>query len=765
MPKAQPKQICSLTEEPCGFVGAHGPVCGEGPTTAVPVVFVGEAPGPEELKVGRPFVGRSGALLNDALSQCGLQRESCYITNAVLCCTLPIKTPSATERRACRRRLIGEVRSIKPRVVVALGATAMKSLLPGERRITEARGEIVFSEELGAFVIPTVHPAAVLRNPNLWDVFVKDVRKAAEIVTNRVKVSTIVPNYRVLTKPEELDLIVGAKRLAIDTESDGHGIVCVGLSVDGQETLTVPDTALNDVGMRYAMRRVLLTAEKIVAHNWQHDQRILAHFGTMELRPRFSDTMLMSYVIDERRGTHGLEYLAREYLNVPSYKGRVRQYMKEGRLRECPREELYPYNALDTLNTFHLDGRLGSILDDRQKNLLETLLYPASDALSLMTHTGILVDAGMLERMEAGLSELLEDVSWQIYELAGMEFNLNSWQQVAKVLYDRLGLPVPMRYSTDKEALELLIHHTGHPVPSLLSCYRQHHKTLSTYVRGIYAARDACDRVRTNFNIIGTVTGRLSSSDPLNLQNITRGGLRNVFLATPGYTLIEADLSQAEVRCVAWLARDETLKETLLSGVDVHTRTACLMFDKRPEEVTGEQRTAAKRIAFALLYGMSPATLAKELKIPKVEAVRLVDLYFSVYPRVREWMQEVRKIALAGQLSYTPFGRTRHFGLVTPENRAEIEREAVNTLPQSLASDITLSALIRIDRRIRKGDFGKTRLLLTVHDSIILETAEEAEAVALAVKEEMERPVLDAWLTFPSDVKIGDRWGSLKKIA
>lgn len=165
-----------------------------------------------------------------------------------------------------------------------------------------------------------------------------------------------------------------------------------------------------------------------------------------------------------------------------------------------------------------------------------------------------------------------------------------------------------------------------------------------------------------------------------------------------------------------------------------------------------------------LLYGMGAATLAQELQIPPGEARRLIETYFIAFPGVRAWMEQVKHKALSGELFYTPFGRTRHFDVATKENKEEIERQAVNTPVQSLASDIALSALIRLDKRIRSGDLGGTRLLLTVHDSVLLETAEDATEIAKLVKEEMERPVLDDWLAFPADVKIGERWGDLKKL-
>jgi DNA polymerase-1 len=754
------KPVCALTGKKCGFVG-YPIVHGEGPQQAR-LVLVGEAPGKTELQLKRPFVGAAGQTLNDALQEAGINRASCYITNACLCCSLPTRTPTATEWKACRERLLSEVREHNPALVVALGAVAIKALLPGEKRVKEVRGDVIHSEELGTYVLPTLHPAATLREPRLYHTMVRDLKKAAGIVRGDVQVTVPEVSYIVVQKPEDLNPLMSAHKLSVDTEGD---ITCIGMSGDGKTVYIVPEEALYHPDIREATKRVLHTADTIIAHNWKYDQRILSSFGMVEARKKFADTMLMSYVIDERAGTHGLKFLSREYLGVPDYSKEVRKYLTTGHVDECPKDLLYHYNALDVVNTYHLHTKLAGLLDDRQRNILDTILYPASDALALMEETGVMVDINMLDTMEVQLTELLDDIIWQMHTLADKEFNPNSWQQIAQVLYDELCLPVPFWMSTDSKALRTLVDATGHPVPNLLLCYRDKKKTLSTYVKALRKACDIQNRVHTHFNLTGTVTGRLSSSDPVNLQNISRGNLRNIFIAKPGYTLIEGDLSQAEVRAICWLARDEKLRDVLLSGVDVHIRTASLMHNKKPEEVTKAERTAAKTTTFGLLYGMGAKTLAKNLKISVAEAQRLVDLYFSIYPGVRKWVVEVENLVLSGQPYYTPFGRTRHFDPITAENRDEMLRQSVNTPVQSTASDITLSALIRIDKRIRKGDFGKSRLILTVHDSIMLEVPEDAaEEIARAVKDEMEQPVLGDWLPFPADVKIGKRWGSMKEL-
>ena len=277
----------------------------------------------------------------------------------------------------------------------------------------------------------------------------------------------------------------------------------------------------------------------------------------------------------------------------------------------------------------------------------------------------------------------------------------------------------------------------------LILKYRKRSKFNDTYVRGLLQQADKNDRVHTNFNVAVTATGRLSSSAP-NLQNITRGAeARNIFVATPGYTLIDADESQAEVRTWCLYARDENLRSAILSGIDLHKATACLMYNLKPEEVTDVLRTGAKRLTFGTLYQMSEQGLVAALEQDGInislQAIEMQKLFFSKYSRGREWIEDVKATVLRTGIVETFYGRRRHFPYISADNRAEVQRQTVNFPIQSATSDILLMALNRISDKCRAGAYGDTRLLLTVHDSILLETAEEDyKSVALDVKMEME---------------------------
>lgn len=746
-------------------------VPGEGPEKA-PLVIVGEAPGVVELRMKRPFVGPTGQLLNTVLQQAGLKRKDIFITNAVICMPLPPVIPKAREINCCKERLLNEVRSRSPQVILALGRIAMKALLGINKSIKEERGTVRWADHLGAHVVLAYHPAHILRNPRLHRDLLADVAKAKSLAehasTGAVSVTqpttiehTIIDDGNALL--HYMNTTRSHPVVALDTETASDGkLLCVGLSVEEGKAVVVTERALQ--GTSSALGDWL--AKKVcVGHNLKHDIKVLRAHGIWGVSTG-GDTMLEAYVLNPLLGGHGLKQLVREYLDYyEDYSAEVEPYYKE--MENCPRELLYRYNAVDAALTLMLHRALACRLDGDDMRVLKQLLYPASDALADIEQLGVMVDLAYLNELDAALAEELKQIVSELHRVAGVEFNPNSPKQLLDVMYKRLGLPVPARLSTDKKALGILVQVCDHPFPPLLLKYRERHKFHSTYVKGLLRAVHPDGRVRTTFNLHTTVTGRLSSSNPTNLQNQPKTPeARNAFVATPGYTLVEADLKNAEVRGWAWYSRDEDLRRAIVeSGVDVHRATACLMWGLKPEEVTEEQRTYGKRLTFGTLYGMDAKTLASDLGISVPEAVELQNRFFAAYPRGREWIVEQQQQVREKGVFVTPFGRKLRF-THNPNDPSEIDRTAINYPIQSLCSDIALSALIRLRRKIKNGELGDTRLLLTVHDSILLETQENpVEEVAREVKKEVEQDVLDGWMPFEADVKVGKRWGELKEIS
>lgn len=738
-------------------------VFGYGPDTA-DLVLVGEAPGDTEVLEGKPFVGRAGQLLNKVLEEVGIDRDACYITNAVNCRPVPHRAPKAKEIAACRNRLIAEIRQRAPRMVVALGNAAVQALM-GRHNMGDVHGTVNWCADVNAFVVPTYHPAAVLRSPGYYIDLIRDMQRVAlylhekkvlTSVAQEVEYVTLHNHDHVLELVERLESL---SEVAVDVESASDGsLLCIGLAWRGDKAVVVTKDALVDK-RTVPMLNSALKGKVLIGHNLKFDVKQLWRAGVSDVRVG-EDTMLMSYTLDERPGVHKLKPLVRQYLNVPDYDAPIREYYSH--MEDCPPIELWKYNAHDAAYTYALWSVLRRELDADGTWLLHNVLYPAANVLACMEYTGIMVDREYLQGLASKLRDETQTLEQEMYHLIGRQFNPRSQKQLAQLLYHDLGLPIPDgRWSTDKDALAAI--QDFHPLPAKILEYRGKLKMLRTYVEALLDAADDEGRVHTNFNLHGTVTGRLSIGDPINLQNIPRTEeARNAFIATPGYTLVEADLSQAEVRVLAWYCKDPNLIKALAEGGDVHIRTACIMFRKKPKEVTKEMRQAAKRLSFATIYGQSVEALAKELGVSVTEAKELQEQFFGTFPRVREWIKAQQDLALATGVVTTPFRRKRRFEYITRDNKAEVLRQAVNAPIQSLASDITLTALIRMGHKL--GNSQSTRLLLTVHDSILLETTEDPVEIARWVKREMVSQVLDGTVPFDADVKIGARWGELKEV-
>nr|WP_221039207.1 DNA polymerase [Gelria sp. Kuro-4] len=753
---------CTLQDYPC--VGGCGPAQAD-------IVICGEAPGPTEAARGVPFVGRAGKLLDTVLKEVGIDRDECYLTNACLCAPEPIRPPKPKELKACLPRLWREVLAHRPKVVIALGNTALKALA-GKHGISNWHGALLspdLPEAVDTTIVPAYHPAAVLRSPRLYQDLKTDLEKALLVLQGKLEppkesssdVKTVVID-NVEDARELIDRLwqlYHGQEVALDVETSSTGeLLCIGLSWKPGTAVVVTKNALQNNYIRDKLD-VALGRLTIVGHNLKYDLQVLWRHG-IPSPCTGADTMLEHYLLNNLPGTHGLKQLAKDYLNMPEYDAELKPYHKTG-FENCPPETLYRYNAKDASYTLQLHRLFQERLSENDHRVLETLLYPASDVLARMESLGVLVDIPLLRNMDIEYATAVDDLLHQLHQHAGHEFNPNSHKQLLEVLYKELELPIPGRLSSDKDALEELKGY--HPIVDVLLEYRTKKKLHSTYVKALLEAADINGRVHTTFNLHGTVTGRLSSSNPVNLQNIPKDSdIRKIFIATPGYTLVEGDLSQAEVRGLAYYSQDENLIQAIRAGGDMHIRTACLMFKVKPEEVTKEMRQKAKHLTFGVIYQMSAPSLAAELGISVSEAEDLIEEYFKAFPQAQEWIEETkRKVLEVGKVS-TPFGRTRNFGFIGNDNRNEVLRQAVNAPIQSLASDVTLTALIKAGRCLVGNP--NTRLLLTVHDSILLETKEDPVEVARWLQGIMSAPVLDGSVPFDAEVKIGPSWGELKTI-
>ena len=402
-----------------------------------------------------------------------------------------------------------------------------------------------------------------------------------------------------------------------------------------------------------------------------------------------------------------------------------------------------------------------------QEKLLHEVEIPLAQVLASMELIGFLIDKDKLAAFGGELKDLIAGLEADIYELAGKKFNINSPKQLGVILFEELGLPARKKtksgYSTDAEVLESLIPY--HAIVSRILDYRKYAKLLSTYVEGLKDAVAPDGRIHTTFNQTETRTGRISSAEP-NMQNIpirTEPGsrMRGFFPAREGHLLVDADYSQIELRVLAAIADDKNMIGAFLSGEDIHRNTAAQVFDMPPEFVTATMRSRAKAVNFGIVYGISAFSLSKDIGVTVAEADRYIKNYLKTYRGVKEYMD--RTVAEAGERGYvaTLFGRRRYLPELKSSNRnlrAFGQRVAMNMPIQGTAADIIKIAMVRVWRRL-KAEKLKARLILQVHDELIVEAPqEEAERVRKLVKEEMESA---ASLAVPMEVdaKIGGDWG------
>lgn len=381
--------------------------------------------------------------------------------------------------------------------------------------------------------------------------------------------------------------------------------------------------------------------------------------------------------------------------------------------------------------------------------------------LARMECVGVKLDLDHLAKLSKELRTQLETLEKEIYAHSGEEFNIQSPKQLQTILFEKLqlasGKKTKTGLSTNVQVLTELANH--HPLPAKILEYRHLSKLLSTYIDALPRQADKQHRVHTTYNQTIASTGRLSSIDP-NLQNIpirTDVGrkIRKAFIPEEGSVFLAADYSQIELRLLAHLSKDPNLVEAFSINEDIHTRTATLIFQKKPEEVLSEERRIAKTVNFGVVYGMGPFKLSQDLRIPLKEAKSFIDAYFERYASVRDFMAGLEATARDEGVLTTIFGRNKTFPGLTSRNRVVYEaakREAMNYPLQGSAADIIKGAMISLDRALIDGGY-KARMVLQVHDELVLEVPRnEAEAVTKLVVHHMENA---AALSVPLKVEVG----------
>jgi DNA polymerase I len=508
-----------------------------------------------------------------------------------------------------------------------------------------------------------------------------------------------------------------------------------------------------------------------LGHHLKYDAHVLRNHG-IELRGMRFDSMLESYVLNSTATRHDLDSVAQAYLGLETihYEDVAGKGAKQLCFNDVPVEAAAEYSAEDSDVSLRLHRMLWPRLEELPAiaRLYAEIEQPLVPVLLEMEHCGVLVDAQMLKRQSHELSKGLVELERRAHEIAGHSFNVESPKQLQEVLFGKLGLPVKRKTpsgqpSTAEDVLEELAEE--YELPRVIMEYRGLAKLRSTYTDKLpEQINPRTGRVHTSYHQAVAATGRLSSTDP-NLQNIpirTPEGrrIRQAFVAPPGHVLIAADYSQIELRIMAHLSGDAGLMEAFASDRDIHQATAAEVFGVgAPEQVSSEQRRAAKAINFGLIYGMSAFGLARQLGIERGAAQQYVDLYFRRYPGVKRYMDETREMARERGYVETVFGRRLYLPDIRSRNaamRSYAERSAINAPMQGTAADIIKRAMIEVHRWL--AGIKHARLMMQVHDELVLEVAEDrAEAVANELRGHMATA---ASLRVPLrvDVGMGRNW-------
>ena len=464
------------------------------------------------------------------------------------------------------------------------------------------------------------------------------------------------------------------------------------------------------------------------------------------------DSMLAGYLCNPLSNSYELDRLAAEY----------------GAAVECDLDDENSKKAL--LHTAVCNALEKELLISGQSELLRDIELPLAFVLGDMETQGVLIDADALKVHGEELSERIDELQKRIYELVGYEFNLNSPKQLGVALFEKLGLPAKKKtksgYSTNAEVLEEL--RDEHPAVGLLLQYRTLAKLKSTYCDSLIDAIAEDGRIHSTFNQTETRTGRISSLEP-NLQNIpvrTAEGriFRKFFIAKEGYTLVDADYSQIELRVLAHMANDKVMCDAFNSGADIHTRTASQVFGLPEDMITPVLRSRAKAVNFGIVYGIGAFSLAKDIGVSNKEAKQYIESYLATFRGVDRFMQKTIGDAKENGYVTTVFGRRRYLPEITSSNgqiRAFGERVARNAPIQGTAADIIKIAMINVFNRLEKEKLD-ARLILQVHDELIIECAEDVkEMVSALLKEEMENAArMSVELT--ADVHSGYSWYEAK---
>lgn len=590
--------------------------------------------------------------------------------------------------------------------------------------------------------------------------------------------------YHLVATEKQLDELIAtlgkAKQFVVDTETDYLNGPVIGLSfaVKAGEawyvpvgTVAKPEHCVEKLSRKEVLAKLQPVLENMaigkIGHNIKYDYLSLRKEG-ITVQPLSFDTMIASYLLNSVNRQHGLDAVAFAELGIEMIPiADLIGVKKLDSLANVEVEKVAEYAAEDADIEYRLYETFAPrIKEDHLKKVFYDFEMPLIPVLADMEETGIQVDCDYLSDLSKRLTKRQEQLIAEIYEHAGQEFNINSTQQLAVILFDKLQLTHPdlkkTKTGVSTAASELEKLRGMHPVIDLLFEYRELTKLLSTYIDALPKSVDDKGRIHTNYSQTIAATGRLSSTDP-NLQNIpirTELGreIRKAFVAGPGKKLLSVDYSQIELRVVAHLADDKNLIKAFKDGRDIHQEVA---------DTLGVDRRVGKTLNFAVLYGQGPYSTAYQLGVNMAQAREYINQYFATYAGVRRFLDETLKQAKEKGYVETIFGRRRYLPEINSSNfavRSGAERMATNMPVQGTAADLMKLAMLHIGQSDMLLEHDSA-MLLQVHDELVFEVPDaEVASMTKLIQEKMES-VYKLNVPLSTEAKVGDNWGEMEKVS
>jgi len=787
---------CNTDCDNCPLFKHYKPVFGVGDDSP-DIVVVGEYPSLPHKRDTHPITGNAKLLLDKTWGDVGGDHIKVYYTNVTLC-KVPRKNnkrqpPNAASIKACNKRLIEEIKGLKPKIVIGMGSPSMTALGGYTGKFKDNIGEFKYNKRLGCHSVITYHPSSCLGGAtHFYDNIHSTLRRAVLMIdevmpfpqtkpVNKVYITNQGEAYRALCE------IAKKPRWAIDLETDGfyykRNIELVVIGDDKIAYVFENKTLLKSVRNRRVFKAMLEDPDRTwILQNGSFDFKfLLHHYESMPLS--HIDTMCLAIGITEMGDSITLDRLCQTYLNEPNWKKMLDGHVpKGGSYADIPRDILVDYAARDAINTFRLEPILRrecSVQGTLEH--VEKYLMPMPYAVAKMEMRGFKVDLkyvhklkkkwvpklkAMQERIVAYARERGFDASKIVKKPKHNDLNPNSPTQLCHFIYDMLGFKLfKGRRTTNAEFLKENAHH---PFILMLKEFRKYNNLFTKYIGKFHDFVYEDGRVRPSISIKNTVTGRMAVYDPPlqtqpNEQNLAEWGfdsIKKCYKASKDHTLVDIDYGQLEVRFAWHYSADKELGKSIMTG-DVHKATASKAFKLPMEAVTKFIRGRAKAILFGVMYGKKKWSLKEDIKAESLEeAQKFIDDVFNSYPDYHKWWLKQQEDALESCEVTNYVGRKRRWSIINRSMVPEVRNQSVNFPIQSLNADLTLWQIGVITRKLEETGWGY--IVTAVHDSIVFEIKTEHLHVAVPwIKKQMLIMPFDSCAEYEVSIDVGQNWGEL----